>query len=168
MTFERLMVRKYGVHTFRTGSCTGGELEDCYSSISIPVIEEKFGADVFEKTMREADSLDRIGLGDRETYYAGSWKKFKKLIYREFDSKILKQFGPKDDYPCPTLTLHVDETGKIYDCSFRFCDNQTVIDEVNRIIPNLPQMVFATNDGKAVKDSIIFGLPIHRRAKWKN
>lgn len=173
-TFERLMFRKYGVHAVRIEPCDVGveadyfEFPECYGSISNPVIKELFGADVFEKTMREADSLDRIGLGDRETYYSEGLKKLKKQIYKEFDSKIIKQYGPKDDFPSPTITLHVDENGKIYDCGIRFCQNQIITAEFKRILPNLPQMVFGTKDGKAVKDSIIFSLPINRKEFRKN
>jgi hypothetical protein len=168
MTFERLMIRKYGVYAFRTGSCLGGEPEDCYNSISIPVIKEKFGTGIFNKTMREADSLDKIGLGDRQTYYSGGRNKFRKIIYQEIDSKIVKQYGPKDDFPWPTVTFHVDENGKIYDCGIQFCENQVVIDEINRILPKLPQMEYATQDGIPIKDSIMLRLPLNRRELRRN
>lgn len=168
-TFQRLMFRKYGIHAVFTGSCTGGYMEDCYSAITYPVIIEKFGADIFTQTAREADSLDKIGKGDRRLYYYYEGKKMlNKIFYQEFDHNLIKQYSHKDQFPNPLITLYVNEDGIIYNFKISPCENIEVKEEIKRIIPILPDLVYATNNGQPVADSIKFRLPINRKERRKN
>jgi len=164
-TFERLMVRKYGVYASRTGLCSGDEFLSCYSKISIPIIKEKFGEDIFEKTRLEAIELDKQGKGDRDARHEKGWSEFVKFFYCELDNEFIKQYKSKKDYPAPTLTLNVNKEGKIYDSTIEFCEDEKVEKEINRIINKLPKIQPATEDGKAIEDKIIFCLHVNR--KWK-
>ncbi len=164
-TFERLMLRKYGVYALRTGWCSGDDFLSCYSEVSIPVIKEKFGEDIFEKTKIEALELDRSGKGDREAFYHEGWFEFIKIFYCEMDDELLGKYKSRKNYPTASVTLHVDIEGNLHSPEVVFCDDQKVISEIKRIARKLPKFEPATEDGIPVEDKLTFGVKFHK--KWK-
>ncbi len=165
LTFERLMIRKYGVYAYHTGLCMGDEFMSCYSEISIPLIKERLGEDIFERTNLEAIELDKEGKGDREAFYKNGQSEFVKLFHCELENEWLKQYKSKKDRPTFLLTLKVDKEGIIFDSNIESFEDEKVTKEVNRIIEILPLLQPATEDGKTIEGEISFFLDLHK--KWK-
>jgi len=164
-TFEKILKEDFGIEALLFQSCSKEYFIDCYNEISIPLIQTKFGEDIFEKARLKAKELDDSGRGERNAKYPNGKKELIKFIYCQLDLELLKKYKSKKNYPIPTVTLYISKEGKVYDQKIEFCQDERIIKEIKRIVQLLPTFQNATKGGKPAEATRC--LPIHFHRKWK-
>ncbi|WP_055436637.1 hypothetical protein [Lacinutrix algicola] len=167
-TFQKILEKDFGIIVLLFQSCLKNNepsFIDYYNNISIPIIMEKFGDNIFEKTRLKAEKLDKLGKGERNSNYPNGHRELMKFIYCQLDNEILKKHKSKKDYPTPTVTLYISKEGKAYNQKIEFCKDENVIKEIKRIVKLIPTFEYATKNGKPVESVTYF--PIHFHKKWK-
>ena len=165
LSFERVMLRDYGIYAMRTGLCTGDEFLTCYSEVSIPLIKERFGAEIFNIAYKKARMLDSIGEGDRSAVSPEDMEVIEKLFYCNITTETIKNNTSRKIYPKPYLTFEVTSAGEIIHFQVSNCENEELVNEIKIISTQLPKVQYATSDGEAIIGKHSLYLHLNRKRK---
>ncbi|WP_282124858.1 energy transducer TonB [Marinifilum flexuosum] len=152
-TYTYVLGKYYNIEWYFTDSL---DYYNCYDSVMIKLLKDKYGLDFLDKAKAIADSLDQTENWKRDASYPGGQKELFKFIYSNLsiDSINLETIKTRI-----ILQIEIDSTGKVIKPKIMRGINKQIDSRVIEVAKKMPNWQPAYLYGKRIRQH--FTIPIH-------
>lgn len=152
-TYTYVLGKYYNIEWYFTDSL---DYYNCYDSVMIKLLKDKYGLDFLDKAKEIADSLDQTENWKRDASYLGGQKELFKFIYSNLsiDSINLETIKTRI-----ILQIEIDSTGKVINPKIMRGINKQMDNRVIDVAKKMPNWRPAYLYGKRIRQ--LFTIPIH-------
>jgi len=152
-TYTYVLGKYYNIEWYFTDSL---DYYNCYDSVMIKLLKDKYGLGFLDKAKAIADSLDQTENWKRDASYPGGQKELFKFIYSNLsiDSINLETIKTRI-----ILQIEIDSTGKVIKPKIMRGINKQIDSRVIEVAKKMPNWQPAYLYGKRIRQH--FTIPIH-------
>lgn len=159
-TQQKILYEKYGIQTaYRSGLISPNY--DCYNFHLKTLAKEKWRHDIFKRSKTIADSLDKIGVGDRQVKFRSGHGEFDNFIKTNLSRKTLKELQEQHEMQTMYVKVDISETGDVDNVkianSLNFGDIEL---EILKLLKGKQLWIPETDNGIGVKTWIIYPVKV--------
>ena len=154
-TQQKILFELYGVHSsFSTGLFAPNY--DCYNFHLKTLAKSKWRHDIFRKSKLIADSLDKIGLGDRQVEFKNGSDELMALLRANISEKSRMKLK-HDRLKTLFIKVYISEKGTAENVRIVNSINHGDVEiEILAVVKDKQLWTPKTDDGKAIKTWIIY------------
>ncbi|MDQ2178937.1 energy transducer TonB [Marinifilum sp. D714] len=152
-TYTYVLDKYYNIKWYFTDSL---DYYNCYDSVMIKLLKNKYGLDFLNKARVIADSLDQTKNWKRDASYPGGQKELFKFIYSNLSIDSINLEAIKTRV---ILQIEIDSTGKVINPKIMRGINKQIDNRVIELAEKMPNWKPAYLYGKRIRQ--LFTIPIH-------
>jgi len=151
-TKVRLITTQYNIKMKGGGDIVTDEGK-CYNEVMVKAIKDRFGQNFFQMIEQRVDSLERVGLIDREALFPGSIAEIDRFLACNLNFFDVKESDTTK--PIVYVELRIDTTGHIKNATVKKGFNERFDREALRVLKKMEGWLPAIEDQKNVESKVI-------------